>query len=122
MLRIADQLTDNASGFKLYFSDVSLDNYAVDPVTERVFISDAENIVVVDEQHLRSKGMFQKRLKVGVTFLNDNIHSIWWNIYCDVCRARLIETLIHIPFLLRTLFLRYLLIIIVCLKHLIKIF
>ena len=58
MLRIADQLTDNASGFKLYFSDVSLDNYAVDPVTERMFISDAENIVVVDEQHLRSKGMF----------------------------------------------------------------
>ena len=122
MLRIADQLTDNASGFKLYFSDVSLDNYAVDPVTERVFISDAENIVVVDEQHLRSKGMFQKRLKAEVTFLNDNIHSIWWNIYCDVSRARLIETLIHIPFLLRTLFLRYSLIIIVCLKHLIKIF
>lgn len=66
LLRIADQLTDNSSGFKLYFLDVSLDNYAVDPTTERVYISDAEHIMVVDEQHLRSKRLL---MSLGFPFI-----------------------------------------------------
>ena len=51
LLEIADWLTDNASAFKLYFSDLSLDNYVVDG-NLRVVIADAENIFIVDEQQV----------------------------------------------------------------------
>lgn len=49
LLQIADHLTDNALGFKLYFSDLSLDNYVVRDDL-KVTIADAENILIVDEQ------------------------------------------------------------------------
>ena len=52
LLHIADHLTDNILGFKLYFSDISLDNYVVTTDLD-VLIADAENILIVDEQHLQ---------------------------------------------------------------------
>jgi len=52
LLHIADQLTDNSAGYKLYFSDISLDNYSVQKDSLEVTINDAENILIVDEQLL----------------------------------------------------------------------
>ncbi|XP_067930226.1 divergent protein kinase domain 2A-like isoform X2 [Watersipora subatra] len=51
LLHIADLLTDNTIGFKIYFSDISLDNYVVDE-NLKVSIADAENVLVVDEMEL----------------------------------------------------------------------
>lgn len=51
LLLIADHLTDNSSGFKIYFSDVSLDNYVVNDDL-KVIIADVENVLIVDEQYI----------------------------------------------------------------------
>lgn len=47
LLAIAHQLTQNPTGFALYLTDVSMDNFAVD-AGGKVTVVDAENIIVVD--------------------------------------------------------------------------
>lgn len=52
LLRIADQLTRGIDDFRLYVTDVSLYNVAVDP-TSTLKLIDGENIVVVDLEKIR---------------------------------------------------------------------
>ncbi|XP_064455311.1 divergent protein kinase domain 2A-like [Ornithodoros turicata] len=51
LLGIAQQLTDNPTGFALYLTDVSMDNFAVSE-TGTVTVVDVENVIVVDRFQL----------------------------------------------------------------------
>ncbi|XP_071798726.1 divergent protein kinase domain 2A-like [Asterias amurensis] len=55
VMRIAEKLTNNDQGYGLYMTDVSPENFAVNEKGE-VFIIDAENIIVVDKQKIKTDG------------------------------------------------------------------
>lgn len=51
IMKIADQFTENASGFRLFWTDLDLSNLAVDDAGH-VVVVDAEDIYVVDVQQI----------------------------------------------------------------------
>lgn len=54
MLQIADKFTKGVNGFRLYSSDLSIYNIAVDQ-KGNVKIIDAENVLVVDLEQIRQR-------------------------------------------------------------------
>ena len=65
VMRIAEKLTNNDQGYGLYMTDVSPENFAVNEKGE-VFIIDAENIIVVDKQKIKTGLLFVYSLSVCV--------------------------------------------------------
>ena len=51
-MQIAEKLTYNEEEFGLYMTDVSFDNFAVNE-EGKVFVVDAENIIVVDRRQIK---------------------------------------------------------------------
>ena len=51
-MSIAEQFTYNDDEYGLYMTDVSFDNFAVDE-HGKVFVVDAENIIVVDRKQIK---------------------------------------------------------------------
>uniref|UniRef100_A0A8C4QI03 Divergent protein kinase domain 2A n=1 Tax=Eptatretus burgeri TaxID=7764 RepID=A0A8C4QI03_EPTBU len=53
LLNLAEKLTWSDLHFSLYMLDVTFDNFAVDPVDGHPVLVDAENVLVVDREHVR---------------------------------------------------------------------
>ncbi|CAL1261338.1 unnamed protein product [Larinioides sclopetarius] len=61
LLLIAQMLTENASGFSLYMTDVNMDNFAVRS-DGTVLLVDVESIVIVDRSGFKKDQNFQNKL------------------------------------------------------------
>ena len=53
LLKIAEKLNQGVSGFRLYLTDVSLQNVAINVSTSNLKVIDGENIVVVDLEKMK---------------------------------------------------------------------
>ena len=60
-MQIAEKFTYNEQEFGLYMTDVSFDNFAVNE-EGKVFIVDAENIIVVDRRQIKEGKNLERKL------------------------------------------------------------
>ncbi|GIY08277.1 hypothetical protein CDAR_293161 [Caerostris darwini] len=99
LLLIAQMLTENASGFALYMTDVNMDNFAVRP-DGTVLLIDVESIVIVDHMSMKkdpnnqnklhhSKGEFCKDC-MNFSFEDLCNHNVSDHNYYAICKGLLI--------------------------------